>query len=367
VGAYHAGEIEVQARLGARENAERVGRIVAAEIPAAVRPFLRSQRMAIAASLDERGRPWASLVTGPAGFIEAADEKLLRLAVAPTPDDPLAANLRARPELGLLVIDPRDRRRVRFNGRGLLSPDGLFLLADQVYGNCQKYIQKRRLVGTSEEKAGGMRRSRSLEARTRALVAGADTLFIASWHPGGGADASHRGGKPGFVRVLDERTLEFPDYPGNNMFNTLGNLAGYPRAGLLFVDFARGDLLQLTGRTEVRWEPETALRVVIEEVRETPGGSPLRFELVERSPANPPLVVTGRSGRHLKAGEMGRRNDQAHRVRRRRERLQLHRRGADRLGAGREGEDARRERARGEGSHPGAGGQGEGSDPEPVS
>jgi hypothetical protein len=292
VGAYHAGEIEVQARLGAREDAERVGRIVAAEIPATIRPFLRSQRMAIAASLDERGRPWASLVTGPLDFIEAADEKLLRLAVAPAPDDPLAANLRARPELGMLVIDPRDRRRVRFNGRGLLSPSGLFLLADQVYGNCPKYIQKRRLVGTSEEKAGAMRRSRSLEARTRALVAGADTLFIASWHPGGGADASHRGGRPGFVRVLDERTLEFPDYPGNNMFNTLGNLAGYPRAGLLFVDFERGDLLQLTGRAEIRWEPETALRVVLEEVRETPGGSPLRFELVEPSPVNPPLVVT---------------------------------------------------------------------------
>jgi predicted pyridoxine 5'-phosphate oxidase superfamily flavin-nucleotide-binding protein len=123
-------------------------------------------------------------------------------------------------------------------------------------------------------------------------VAGADTFFVASWHPAGGADASHRGGQPGFVRVPDERTLEFPDYPGNNMFNTLGNLAGHPRAGLLFVDFERGDLLQITGRAEIRWEPETALRVTVEEVLETPGGSPLRFELVEPSPANPPLPVT---------------------------------------------------------------------------
>ncbi len=292
MGVFHAGEIEVQARVGAREDAERVGRIVAAEIPATVRPFLRSQRMAVAASLDERGRPWASLLTGPAGFIEAADEKLLRLAVAPPSDDALAANLRARPELGLLVIDPRDRRRVRFNGRGLLSPDGLFLLADQVYGNCPKYIQKRRLVGTGEEKTGAVRRSRSLDARTRALVAGADTFFIASWHPEGGADASHRGGRPGFVHVRDERTLEFPDYPGNSMFIALGNLAGHPRAGLLFVDFGRGDLLQLTGRAEIRWEPETALRVAIEEVRETPGGSPLRFELIEPFPGNPRIAVT---------------------------------------------------------------------------
>jgi predicted pyridoxine 5'-phosphate oxidase superfamily flavin-nucleotide-binding protein len=231
---FHAGELEVQARLLAREDADRVGRIVASEIPDAVRPFLRRQRMAVVASLDAEGRPWASLLTGPAGFIEATDEHLLRIA-GPSPDGLLAANLRARPELGLLVLDPRTRQGLRFNGRGFLSSDdGLFLLADEVYGNCPKYIQKRRLIGESAGGPGKSRRSSSLGARPRALVAGADTFFIATWHPEGGADASHRGGRPGFVRVRDDRTLEFPDYPGNDMFNTLGNLAGHPRAGLLF-------------------------------------------------------------------------------------------------------------------------------------
>jgi predicted pyridoxine 5'-phosphate oxidase superfamily flavin-nucleotide-binding protein len=292
MGAFHAGEVEVQARLRVRESAERVGRTFASEIPPAAEGLLASQRMAVAASLDEQDRPWASLLTGPAGFIRAADSRLLHLAVAPAPGDPLTANLQARPELGLLVIDPRTRRRLRFNGRGLLSPDGLFLLADQVYGNCTKYIQKRRLVGESDEKPGEVLRSSSLDARTRTFVARADTFFVATWHPAGGADASHRGGRPGFVRVRDERTLEFPDYPGNNMFNTLGNLVGHPRAGLLFVDFERGDLLQLTGRAEIRWEPRTTVRVAVEDVLETPGGSSLRYELVEPSPANPPLAVT---------------------------------------------------------------------------
>jgi hypothetical protein len=102
--------------------------------------------------------------------------------------------------------------------------------------------------------------------------------------------------------VRDERTLEFPDYPGNNMFNSLGNLRVHPRAGLLFVDFARGDLLQLTGRVQVRWNPETAVVVTIEEARTTPSGSSLRYELVEPSPVNPRLPVTPRAGRHLEEG-----------------------------------------------------------------
>jgi predicted pyridoxine 5'-phosphate oxidase superfamily flavin-nucleotide-binding protein len=300
VGVYHAGEIQVQARLGVREAAERVGRGVASAIPPALRPFLLSQRMAVAASIDAQRRPWASLLTGPAGFIRAADERLMQLSVAPGADDPLAANLAARPELGLLVFDPRTRRRVRFNGRGLLSGEALFLLADEVYGNCPKYIQKRRLCEPSDSvKTLGAepverepRQSTSLDEKARALVERADTFFIATWHAERGADASHRGGRPGFVRVLDAQTLEFPDYPGNSMFNTLGNLVAHPRAGLLFVDFERGDLLQLTGRAEVKWQPATAVRVRLDEVREAPGGSPLRFELVEPWPANPPLPVT---------------------------------------------------------------------------
>jgi predicted pyridoxine 5'-phosphate oxidase superfamily flavin-nucleotide-binding protein len=292
MGAFHAGEVEVQSRHGVREQAEQVGRGLATAIPPTFRALLASQRMAVAASLDAQDRPWASLLTGPEGFVRAADSRLLHLAASPPAGDPLRENLDGRPELGLLVIDPRTRRRLRFNGRGLLAPDGVFLLVDQVYGNCPKYIQKRRLVGESDAEPAVTRRAPSLDARTRAIVEGADTFFIATWHPQGGADASHRGGRPGFVRVIDEETLEFPDYPGNNMFNTLGNLIHHPRAGLLFVDFERGDLLQLTGRAEIRWGGRATVRLVIEEARETRGGRRLRFELVEPSPVNPPLAVT---------------------------------------------------------------------------
>jgi predicted pyridoxine 5'-phosphate oxidase superfamily flavin-nucleotide-binding protein len=285
---FHEGELHVQRRSGVADEAAEVGGIVAASISSGAARFLAGQRMAIAASLDAQGQPWASLLSGPAGFLLAVDERLLRIDSSPQPGEPLAANLAARPELALLVLDPTTRRRMRLNGRGQLGPEGFFLLADQVYGNCPKYIQKRRLVGEVPRAAPpGLQRAERLDGRQQAAIARADTFFIASFHPGGGADASHRGGNPGFVRVVDAGRLAFPDYSGNNMFNTLGNLVGYPRAGLLFVDFETGDLLQLAGRASLRWEPERAVEFEVDVVLETRGGSALRWELLEYSPTNP--------------------------------------------------------------------------------
>jgi hypothetical protein len=92
------------------------------------------------------------------------------------------------------------------------------------------------------------------------MVAIADTFFIATAYQAtsagatSGVDVSHRGGRPGFVRIDDETTLTIPDFSGNNHFNTFGNLELNPRAGLLFLDFNRGDLLYLTGTAKVIWE-----------------------------------------------------------------------------------------------------------------
>jgi predicted pyridoxine 5'-phosphate oxidase superfamily flavin-nucleotide-binding protein len=298
-GPYHPGEIEVQQRAGVRNQAVEVGRIVAASIPEDLEPTLAGFRLAVAASVDAQGRVWASLLTGEPGFLQVVDEGRLRLDARPPVGDPLMENLGGNATLGLLVFDPATRRRLRFNGTGI--PDqgnGLYLDIEQVYGNCRKYIQSRRLrQGARPTNPKAAVHSRRLSAAQQAHIAAADTFFIASVHPEGGADASHRGGRPGFVHVSSDRLLSFPDYPGNNMFNTLGNLAACPQAGLLFVDFESGDLLQITGRAGLVWDKDVlaahrgARHVVvaleIDEVLETRAGCPVRWTLVEPSPFNP--------------------------------------------------------------------------------
>ncbi len=171
------------------------------------------------------------------------------------------------------------------------------MYVEQAYGNCPKYIQAREpetAGGSTSIEPGSARRAGTLTDEQRRLISLSDTFFIASAHPDGGADASHRGGLPGFVRFLDEDTLAFPDYSGNNMFNTLGNIAANPKVGLLFVDFECGDTLQLSGETRVIWDPARAAefagarRVVEFRIGEVVENDvPLRWRFAAYSPFNP--------------------------------------------------------------------------------
>src|SRR5262249_17942352 len=154
-------------------------------------------------------------------------------------------------------------------------------------------IQSRAPEGdTAHTRDGVARRGTALTCEQQAVIEQADTFFIASVHDGTGADASHRGGQPGFVRVLDPRTLRVPDYAGNNMFQTLGNIAADPRVGLLFVDFDTGMTLQLTGRARILWHreefadltgAERALDLQIDAVVEIAAHGPLGWRFLEYS------------------------------------------------------------------------------------
>ncbi len=293
---YHRGEIEVQDRAGVREMAARISDVKPPEIPLYARDLLEDQWMVVVGSTGADGRVWASLLTGEPGFLRVIDERTPRIDACPVPGDQLDENSKPGMNVGLISIDLSSRRRVRLNGKAERRAEGLYVYAEQVYGNCTKYIQARGpgTAGASiSVETGSARHAGALTDEQRRLICSSDTFFIASAHPDG-ADASHRGGLPGFVRFLDEDTLAFPDYSGNNMFNTLGNIAANPKVGLLFVDFERGDTLQLSGEAHVIWDPARAAefagarRVVEFRVGEVVENTvPLRWRFAAYSPFNP--------------------------------------------------------------------------------
>lgn len=294
---YHSGELDVQARAGVQRQADRVGQIIGSTIPPAAQEFLRRQPFAVLSSVDAQGRVWVSALTGEPGFMHAIDEQTVAINSPPPDHDPLRENLQANPNLGMLAIEFATRRRMRVNGKGMLHDNGVTMYAEQVYSNCPKYIQTREWKFAQAKSAPVIvRRNDALNTTQQDWIQQADTFFIGSYHPAGGADASHRGGNPGFIKVLDEKTLLWPDYIGNNMFNTLGNISAYPQAGLLFVDFDKGAILQLTGKATVIWDKQRVtefpgaqrlLKFSVQEVIEAVTMLPLRWQFRGYSPHNP--------------------------------------------------------------------------------
>jgi hypothetical protein len=296
---YHAGELAVQERAAVRERAARVGGSIHGAVPPAATAFLRQRRFVVLATADPEGRPWASILTGPPGFATAPDPLEVRIDATPLPGDPLEDNLRTSRFAGLLAIDLATRRRMRVNGR-LENATGrpITIHVDQVYSNCPKYIQRRAAEdGMPREAPRLARRAGSLTEDQRAWIRRADTFFIATLHPEAGADASHRGGMPGFVSVDGDR-LAWPDYAGNLMYNTLGNIAVHPRAGLIVPDFDSGAALLVTGRAAIEWDPisiagvpgaERLVELAVDEVVEIAGMLPPSARVPEYSPFNPPV------------------------------------------------------------------------------
>lgn len=272
---FHEGELAVQARVGERELADHNGVILQGTIAPRMAPFLTEQALLVVGSLDDQQQPWASVVFGAPGFARALsggrEVELALDEVARSPGDVLWTNLLAGRELALLAIDLDRRRRLRINGV-LTGVDGRHarLAVREAYPNCPKYIRRRRLIGLAPppQPPPAIEAGEALDAPRLQLIAASDLFFVASRHPQRGLDVSHRGGPPGFVRALDERVLRIPDYPGNGMYNTLGNLTVDPRAGVVFLDFARDSGLQLIGTA----------RVVFDDVeRGQPTGGTARF------------------------------------------------------------------------------------------
>lgn len=302
---FHAGERAVQARVGVQARLAELGpRVIREFMPAQHRDFFSQLPFVILGSVDAEGQPWASVLAQPPGFIRSPDPQRLVVGAQPLQGDPLNDTLAVGAPIGLLGIEPQSRRRNRMNGvLHDVSPAGFSVEVSQSFGNCPKYIQAREPV-YQKDGAGAaplVHASLELDDAARHIISSADTFFIATAYAGdsaqvgraGGVDVSHRGGKPGFVRVGDDGRLTVPDYAGNFFFNTLGNIAVNPRAGLLFIDFDNGDLLYLAVKASIVWDgPELQqfegaqrlLRLQVVSMRRVEATLPLRWGPAELSP-----------------------------------------------------------------------------------
>lgn len=266
---FHAGEQAVQRLAGVRDRIELRGRAVIRDyMPEQHRSFFAALPFLVVGLADQNGHPWATTLSGPPGFMNSAEENLLAIKAWLDPGDLLHSCIRDGAPVGGPGIELSTRRRNRVNGRieNCIFGEGFSIRVQQSFGNCPKYIQARSERPRLHSRlAPESRMAPYLGDNEVGFIAEADTFFIASRsahldeeESSHGLDVSHRGGLPGFVRVVSRNELCFPDLSGNLLFNTLGNLEADARAGLLFIDFRSGGMLQIIGRTRIRWDvPET--------------------------------------------------------------------------------------------------------------
>ena len=289
---FHPGELAAQARAGAGDIALRAAPFIRDFMPDQHRAFYEAQPFFVAAASDDEGRVWTTIVEGPDGFVQSPDARTLEVQTQMDASDPLAAPLQSGTDIGLIGIELATRRRNRLSGRTRRSETGFAIDIRQSFGNCPQYISERNWWRVDRTQPADARHAQALDPEQIARIAAADTMFIGSGQrrreeaASNGFDASHRGGAPGFVRVLSPTRLRIPDYAGNNFFNTIGNLMEDPRIGLLFVDFSTGGLLHLSGRATIDWTPgaaddSAALRVIevaVEAVIDRPMALSLRWD-----------------------------------------------------------------------------------------
>lgn len=265
---FHTGELAIQARFGAQERMDKQARRVVRDyLPEQHQQFFAQLSYLIVGTVDTGGNLWASILVGEPGFLSSPNQHTLRVIAQPLFGDPLATTLAEGIDIGLLGIELHTRRRNRLNGTiTAIYADSFDVHVGQSFGNCPQYIQARMFeLVESDSTVPTVHHFTTLDAAERAIITAADTFFIATAYQdesagaARGVDVSHRGGKPGFVRIDEDGTLTIPDFSGNFHFNTFGNLELNPRAGLLFVDFDSGDILYLTGTAEVIWEGTEAI------------------------------------------------------------------------------------------------------------
>ncbi|WP_428552878.1 pyridoxamine 5'-phosphate oxidase family protein [Pseudomonas edaphica] len=294
---WHAGERHLQASAGAAERMAVVGlKVIRDHLPEQHRDFYPLLPYLMLGVVDPQGIPWATMLEGAPGFAHSPDPHTLQIDSLPSKSDPALGALHLGASVGLLGIDLNTRRRNRMNGRiGGLDHEGFSVDVAHTYGNCPKYIQLRPVDGIARKPGTTVERLNGLDAAAQMLIRSADTFFVASYADVDGArsvDVSHRGGNTGFVRV-EGNVLTIPDFAGNLFFNTLGNLQLNPVAGLLFIDFESGDVLQVAGRTSLILDgPEVARfegaqrlwTVTVEQVVRRPAALALRWQFAEFSP-----------------------------------------------------------------------------------
>jgi len=340
---FHEGEAKMQQQLHVPQRDNPTSTMLTAQAAY----MLQQAPLLAIGTLDSKDRPWTSLWGGNPGFSTILGGGIIGTrALVDGEHDPVVQALVGHVEkgetvqggekmIGGLTIDLMARKRVKIFGRMVAACVGevdvevegeseqhaelphkqdqiqLVTKIEQSLGNCPKYLNQYELRPALVD-SKPVFRSSTLSAGAKDLILKSDMFFLTT-SVVDDMDTNHRGGPSGFVRVLSDNEFVYPEYSGNRLYQSLGNLQINPKIGVTFPDYESGSVLYTTGSAEILVGLEAArvlpgsnlaVKITVDEARLVEGGLPFRGTRKIPSPYNP-LVRTLAIEGNIKASIAG--------------------------------------------------------------
>ena len=255
---FHEGQRAVQKITGEEEIAKQRIPMISNELHPRSISFIEHQILAFLGSEDAEGEIWLSLIIGKRGYIQVPSLKEIKLDlsnIVSNRQDIFFENIKSQPIVGLLFHEAERRARYRAWGFARTLGNALSFDIRMGYPSCPKHIQRELIEVPKDSKITSSKYQKGtiLGTSEKKWIKRAHTFFITTQTKNGDIESSHRGGDPGFVEIQKNGLLRVPDYLGNSMFSTLGNIYKNPKSALLFVDYTKGETLQLSGRAALQF------------------------------------------------------------------------------------------------------------------
>jgi len=265
---FHEGEYHIQKVMSVAKSANALSSMIKDTIPEIASYFLEDLKFCVLAISTKNDDIFTSVVYDNNSFIKTIDHNSFSINLKNKSYIPEIFFKETMLNIGMIGLDFLNAKRIRINGKAHIKNNEIIVFIDEIYSNCPKYIKKRNLLKDLKllDKSNVINEL-ELNQNLINIISNSDTFFLASGHTEKGLDVSYKGGEKGFVKVISSKKLYFDDLPGNNLYNTLGNIYTNPYINMFFIDFEKNDTYNIIAKAsiqEINIENKKRLRVLID-------------------------------------------------------------------------------------------------------
>jgi predicted pyridoxine 5'-phosphate oxidase superfamily flavin-nucleotide-binding protein len=250
---FHEGEDHIQEVMSVKQKANTLTSMIKDSIPKIAADFLRALKFCVITLNTKPDDLFSTVIYNHATFIEVLDYKKISIKINHKSHIPESFFNEEILNIGMIGLEHSSAKRIRINGKAKIIDNQIIIDINEIYSNCPKYI-KRRILEDNFKILDKETVNKKLELNQDliTMISNADEFYLASGHKEKGLDISYKGGEKGFVKVLSSKQLQFDDLPGNNLYNSLGNIYTNPYINMFFIDFENNNTYNILATATIK-------------------------------------------------------------------------------------------------------------------